>query len=513
MNDNTSNNKRIVKNTAFLYARMVLILLIGFYTSRVILQVLGASDYGISNVVAGFVALFSFLNATFSSTLQRFYNYEGGQRGEEGYTEVFSVGFRVHVALAVFVLILVEVIGIWYINKVMVLPAERLTAAHILFQFSVASMVVLIVQAPFSGAIIAMERMDFFAVVSIIDAVLRLGLIILLPYIPFDKLIIYGLIQLTISIIDITFYVVYSKKNFHFIKLKKGMEKRLLKEILSFSGWTLFGSFAFLAKGQGVNMLLNYFFGPVVNAARGLAHYCSGALNGFSNNIAMAFRPQLVGSYSLGNTKRTFSLLLTQSKICYCLVLMLAIPVILEIDLLLNVWLGKSVPQNTNLFAVLVILDSLVGVLNAPVTQVVYATGNVKAYQIGSAIVNILLIPTCWLFLYLGFDAWIVFVLTIVFSILCHIVCLIIMHNVFKYHYKDYIKRIVIPCLVMSLLVPILPYCLYIVMDDSFGRLIIICLASCIVTCSMLYLFFLSKAEKSYVIQFKNKIVEKLIRR
>lgn len=513
MADNSSNNKRIVKNTAFLYIRMILILLIGFYTSRVILQVLGASDYGISNVVAGFVALFSFLNATFSSTLQRFYNYEGGQRGKEGYTEVFSVGFRVHVALALFVFLLVEIIGIWYINKVMVLPSERLTAAHILFQFSVVSMVVLIVQAPFSGAIIAMERMDFFAFVSIIDAVLRLGLIILLPYIPFDKLIIYGLIQLTISIVDITIYVYYAKKKFHFIKLKKNIEKKMLKEILSFSGWTLFGSFAFLAKGQGVNMLLNYFFGPIVNAARGLANYCSGALSGFSNNIAMAFRPQLVGSYSEGNTERTFNLLLTQSKICYCLVLMLAIPVILEIDLLLSVWLGKSVPDNTNLFAILVILDSLVGVLNAPVTQVVYATGKVKAYQIGSAVVNILLIPTCWLFLFLGFDAWIVFVLTIVFSMLCHIVCLIIMHNVFDYHYKDYLKRIVFPCVMMSLLVPILPYCLYIVMDDSFLRLTVLSIVSFTITCFLLYMFFLTDTEKSYVVQYKNKILGRLIRK
>ena len=496
----------------FLYIRMILILFIGLYTSRGILQVLGVSDYGISNVVAGFVSLFSFLNATFSSTLQRFYNYEGGQRGNEGYTEVFSVGFRVHLSLAFFVFILVEGIGIWYINHIMVLPAERLFAAHFLFHTSVISMIILIIQAPFSGVIIARERMDFYALVSIIDAVLRLVLVILLPYIQFDKLVAYGLIQLSLSIVGIVLYVSYMKREYPFIKLKKSIEKKLLKELLSFSGWTIFGAFAFLSKGQVVNLLLNFYFGPVVNAARGLANHCNGALSGFSNNIAMAFRPQLVGSYSEGNTKRTFSLLLTQSKICYSLMLMLAVPVIFEIDLLLHVWLGKEVPDKTNLFSILVILDSLIGVLNAPVTQVVYATGKVKAYQIGSAIANILLIPTCWFFLCWGHDAWTVFLLTIIFSIICHIVCLIIMHHVFEYQYLDYINKIVVPCIIMTIMVPILPYCLFRIMEDSFIRLLLISILSLFVTGTLLYFVFMTPSEKDFVRQYARKFGAKFKR-
>lgn len=489
---------------------MILILLIGFYTSRVILQVLGASDYGISNVVAGFVSLFSFLNTTFSSTLQRFYNYEGGQHGEEGYTEVYNVGFWVHASLALFVFILVESVGIWYINNVMVLPSGRLMAAHFLFQTSVLSMILLIVQAPFSGAIIAMEKMDFFALVSVIDALLRLVLIILLPYVPADKLIVYGFIQLSISIVGITLYFLYAKRNFPFIRLNKRINKQLLKELLSFSGWTLFGSFAFLSKGQGVNLLLNYFFGPVVNAARGLAYYCSGALSSFSTNIAMAFRPQLVGSYSEGNKHRTFSLLLTQSKICYSLVLMLAVPVILEIDLLLHVWLGKDIPENTNLFSVLVIFDSLIGMLNAPVTQVVFATGKVKKYQIGSSLVNILLVPVCWLFLYIGYDAWIVFVLTIFFSLINQTVCLVIMHQVFEYHYMEYVKRIVLPCVLMTLFVPILPYCIYLLMEESAYRLFFISLTSLITTSMLLFFAFMTVSEKAFVMQYVKRISVKL---
>lgn len=509
MTANNANNNRIARNTLFLYARMILILIVGLYTSRVVLKVLGASDYGVANVVSGFVSLFSFLNATFSSTLQRFYNYEGGKHGEEGYSDVYSVGFRVHMALAFFVLLLVESIGIWYINNVMVLPSGRLQAAHILFHFSVLSMVFLIIQAPFAGAIIAMEKMDFFALVSIVDAVLRLVLVLLLPQIPFDKLIVYGVIQLCISITALILYISYSKRRFGFLKLKKDYKKTLLKELLNFSGWTLLGSFAFLMKGQGVNMILNYYFGTVVNAARGLAHNVNAALTGFSTNVSMAFRPQLVGSYAEGDTKRTFSLLLTQSKVCYALMLMFSVPVIIEINLLLSLWLGGEVPNNTNVFTILVLVDSMICTLNTPVTQVVYATGKVRAYQIGSALINILLLPVCWLFLKVGYPAYVVFVLTILFSIICQIVCLIIMHRLFNYSYLEYINKIILPCLTLSVVVPLFSYSITFFIPDSFGRLLLVSLASLMATSFMLYRFFLSKPEKALVRQYWFKILRK----
>lgn len=509
MQSNKSNNSKIARNTLFLYIRMAFVLIVGLYTSRVVLNVLGASDYGTFNVIAGFVSLFSFLNATFTASIQRFYNFEGGRNGEDGYSSVFSVGFRVHAVLAVVVFVLLESFGLWYVNNVMVLPEGRLFAANILFQCSILSMLLVIMQVPFSGAIISKERMDYYAVVSIIDVVLKLVLVCSLPYLPFDKLIAYAVIQLLVNVVSFLLYFVYVRIKFSYLRLAKRVDKFLLKSMLSFSGWTLVGSFAFLFKGQGVNLLLNAFFGTIVNAARGVAYQINTAVMGFSSNIAMSFRPQMVSSYAEGDTNRAFNLFKAQSKICYTITLMLMVPVIFEMDYLLKLWLGNAVPQYSNIFATLVLIDALICTLNAPVTQIVSAVGEIKSYQIYSALVNILLIPVSWLFLKKGYDAWIVFLLTIVFSILCQVACLLVMHKVFPFSYKEYVSKVVLPCVVMSVVVPIIPYLLTVYMTDSFWRLIIICISSLITTSGILYALFLNGEEKALVSNYVHKILRR----
>ena len=511
MSDNSSNNKRIAKNTLFLYVRMIFVMFVGLYTSRIVITVLGASDFGIANVVAGFVSLFAFLNATFSSSLQRFYNYEGGKYGDEGFTKVYSAGLRVHIILAVVVFVLLESFGLWYVNNVMVVPEERLFAANIVFQCAIINLILVIIQIPFSGVILAKERMDFFAIVSIGDVILKLLLIILLPYILFDKLILYGFITLILQLMCFLAYFMYSKNNFKFLRLTKKVDKTLLKRMLSFSGWTLMGSFAFLFKGQGVNMLLNYFFGPIVNAARGVAYQINGAIMGFSRNISVSFSPQLTQSYANDNTNRTYSLFTTQSRFCYWLTLLLITPVIIEMDFLLHLWLGNNVPENTGVFAVLVLIDAMINTLNTPVTQVVFATGKIKGYQIYSAVINILLIPLCWVFLKMGFDAWIVFVVTIIISILCQVVCLMVMHNVFTFSYRDYIRSVVLPCLAMTILVPVLPLSVTLIMEDSIWRFFLVCFASITSTLLLLYFVFFSTPEKNLVRQNMQKLFKKKV--
>ena len=504
-----TNNNRIVRNTAYLYLRMVLVLIVGLYTSRVVLNALGASDFGVYNVVAGFVSLFAFLNATLSASLQRFYNFEGGKRGDSGYTDVFSVGMRVHLVLSLVVLVILESFGLWYVNHVMVLPEGRLPAANLLFQFSVLSMILIILQIPYSGAIIAKEKIDFYAVVCIVEVFLRLFLIILLPYSPFDKLIVYAYIQLFITIFDFLLFYFYSKKNFKYLCLTKKVNKDMLRGILSFSGWTLIGAFAFLLKGQGLNLLLNSFFNTIVNAAYGVAYQVSGAISGFSNNISMAFRPQMVDCYAKEDYKRSYTLFLTQSKICFCLILMLITPVILEMDYLLHLWLGEATPEYTNVFTALVLVDSLLATLNAPVTQMVFATGNIKKFQIYSTVVNLLLLPICWVFLKSGYDAWMVFVIAIIISVFLQVVCLYIMHFVFDYSYSDYIKQIVWPCFTMIILVPLLPYVLTQCMDDSWIRLSCVSFVSLVVTVTLLYFLFLTESEKFLAKSILLKIVKK----
>lgn len=503
----TSNNYRIAKNTIFLYIRMIVVLLVGLYTSRVVLNVLGASDFGISNVIGGFVSLFAFLNATFSSSIQRFYNYEGGKTGDEGFTRVYSAGLRVHIVLALAIFVLLESFGIWYVNHVMVLPEGRLFAANVVYQLAILNLLLVILQIPYSGAIVAKERLDFYAVVNIVEVVLKLFLIILLPHVSFDKLIAFASVQLLVQFAVFAMYVSYAKIQFPCIRWTKKADKSLLKGMLSFSGWTLFGSFAFMFKGQGVNLVLNSFFGTVVNAARGVAYQINSAVMGFSSNITLSFRPQLVQSYAEGDEKRTFSLFISQSRLCYFVTLMLITPVILEMDFLLYLWLGDAVPAFTNIFASLVLIDAMINTLNAPVTQVVFATGKIKGYQIWSALVNLVLIPICWAFLKMGFDAWIVFVLTIFISILCQIACLIVMHHVFQYSYRDYLFKTVIPCFAMTVLVPLLPLAITLLMHDSFLRLILVGFTSLIVTLFLLYFIFLNAEEKDLFQRFVRRII------
>ena len=505
MEDNSSKNKQIAKNTIYLYIRMVFVLIVGLYTSRVVLNVLGVSDYGVYNVVAGFVSLFSFLNATLSSSLQRFYNYEGGNRGETGYTEVFSVGVKVHLLLALVILLLLETVGIWYINNIMVLPGGRLASANILFQFSVISLFLVIIEIPFTSVIIAKEKMDFYAVVSILDVILKLVIVIVLPYASQEKLIAYGFLLLCVTIIDFLLYFGYTKIKFKDLKVQKNTNRSLLKQLLSFSGWNLLGTFVFMLKGQGLNLLLNAFFGTVVNAARGVAYQVHAAITGFSTNISVSFRPQMVSSYAEGNTQRAYNLFKTQSKICFCLILMIITPVIFEIDLLLKLWLGNVVPQDTNIFTILVLIDALVCTLNSPVTQIVFATGKIKNYQILTSIINIFLLPICWVLLRLGMEAWVVFMVTIIISIINQIIAILAMNRVFSFSIKDYLKQIILPCILMMLIVPLVPYLLTCVMQDSIFRLIIVSFLSFLLSSVLLYSFFLSESEKNIARSYLKK--------
>ena len=331
MSDNSANNKLIARNTTFLYIRMFIVLVISLYVTRVVFNSLGVVDFGIYNVVAGFVSLFSFLEATLSGSMQRFYNYLGTKEGESGFNKVYSAGIKIAAYSAIALFILFETLGIWYINNVMVVPEERLTSANVIFQFVVFSFVLMFVRMPYVGMIMAKEKMDFYAVVYIAEAVLKLGMALALPWLPGDTLIVYGLSMFLISLVVCLMMVIYVKRSFNFLHFSKHQDKDTFKSLLGFSGWSLVGTFAFMLKGEGLNLLLNSFFGPIVNAARGIAFQVSGAVSGFSTNLSMAFRPQVVNSYSSGDNNRCTQLLFLESKICYSMLLVIVVPLIMDI--------------------------------------------------------------------------------------------------------------------------------------------------------------------------------------
>lgn len=478
---------------------MLFVLLVSLYTSRVVLNTLGVEDYGVYNVVSGFVAMFSFLNATLSSSMQRFYNFEGTKNGGQGWQKVYSNGLAIHIALGLVLLVLLESFGLWYVNRIMVIPAGREFAANIVYQASIISMILVVFQIPYTGALMADERMGFYALVSVIDVSLKLLSVMALPFLPYDKLVVYGMMFLGISLFDFLAYFIYAKRKVLRFRFVFSFDREMLKSLLSFSGWNLLGTFAFMLKGQGVNMILNSFFGTVINAARGVAYQVNSAITGFTGNLSVAFRPQIVNSYADSDTRRCTGLMFFESKVCYCLALMLITPVALEIDYLLDIWLGQGVPQYTNIFAILVLLDSLVCTLNAPVTQVVFATGEIRKYQIYSSIVNLLLLPACYVFLKLGYEASSVFVITIVVSVLNQIVCLWAMKKVYDYSVTDYLKQVILPCAVATVLVPLVPYIVRLGMDSSFLRFLAVGLATLLVLVPVVLFVVLNREERTVI--------------
>lgn len=502
-----SNNKRLAKNTLFLYTRMFFVLVVSLYTSRVILNTLGIEDYGIYNVVAGFVSLFGFLNATLSSSIQRFYNYEGTVNGEQGFHQVYITGMIIHIIIAAIIFVILETFGLWYVNKIMVVPAERLQAANIIFQTSIISMLFIIIQIPFIGAIMAKECMNFYAIVSIVDVLLKLGIVIALPHIPYDKLILYGLLSLAINIVNFILYYKYCKHKFSEINFEVKYYPSLFKSILNFSGWNLIGTFAFMLKGQGLNMILNLFFGPAINAARGIAYQVNNAISGFSQNITIAFRPQIVNSYANNDYSRVSYLMFTESRICFMLIATLITPIIIDINYILHLWLGKTIPAQTNIFAIFVLIDLLVCTLNTPCTQVVWATGKIKQYQIGSSIVSLSLLPVSWILLELGFNAASAFIVTIIISIINQIVCLIITNKIFKIGLYKYLKHVISPCVIFIAIVPIIPIILHHYMNESLIRLLLIVFSDIVIAIFLCFILGINKQEKVSVYKFiKQKI-------
>lgn len=499
-----SDNKRIARNTLFLYIRMFFVLLISLYISRVLLTALGVEDYGVYNVVAGFVLLFGFLNATLSSSVQRFFNYEGTKNVENGVQNVYCNSFFIHFFISSILFILLESFGLWYINNIMVLPAERLFAANVVFQSSVVSAIIIIMQTPYIGIIMAKEKMDFYAYISIFDIVAKLFIAIFIKYTNSDKLICYSLLLLLITIADYTLYFLYAK-NIARIKLNRHIDKGLLRQLLSFSGWNLFGTLIFMLRGQGINMLLNIFFGPLINAAYGVASQVSSALSGFSSNLMTAYRPQVVNAYASNNIDRLKYLMFSETRICFFLFVVIVIPIIFELDNLLHLWLGNAIPLHANIFVELILIDSLICILNQPCTQVVFAVGNIKRFQIITGLINALIIPTSYIALKYTDIPSIVFIVMIIISIINQIAALILTNKVFNFGIIDYCKRVLKPCL---LTVCILPLCIFIIIsfiNESYLRLLVVCIADLLVSIPIFYYIIAEDSERDFVRnKFKN---------
>jgi O-antigen/teichoic acid export membrane protein len=488
---------------------MILVLVVSLYTTRVVLQALGVVDYGINNVVGGFVSMFGFLNTSMSNGTQRFYNYKKGTEGEDSLTKVYTVSLLIQLLLSVIVVLLLETVGLWYLNEKMVIPEDRMATAQWLYQLSVLSLVFVIMQIPYTATIMAYERMNFYAYISIIEVVLKLLFALWLPYVSSDKLLVYGIYHIVIVVLTFLLNFFYCKRYFKPIKLQKELDKGLLKKMLSFSGWNIFGTFAYMLKNQGLNILLNAFFGPIVNAARGISAMIGGAIQGFQLNIVVSFRPQVVQSYAEGNISRVKNLMYSLSKISYLMLFLLSMPIIIELPYILNLWLGNVVPDYTISFTILILVVMLLSSLNTPLSQVVHASGKMKNYQIGTSIVICSILPVAWIVLKHGGNPTSVYFVSIAMTVLNQIVCMMLLKKIFPYSIHEYIKQVLFPCIIITITAPIIPVILHCIFPSSFIRLVIIGVFGVGCTLLISYLCVLNIYEKDMVNEFVRKILKK----
>lgn len=478
---------------------MIVVLLISLYTSRVILHSLGIEDFGIYNVVGGFVAMFSFLNTSMNNAIQRFYNYEWGRNGATGMQNVYKTALCIQVLIALLVLIATETIGLWYMYKKMVIPADRFTAALWIFQFSIISLLLLILQIPYSAAIMAHEDMNYYAIINVLDAFLKLCVALSIPLFKGDSLILYGFLILLISVTNWFLYFIYSKIRYRELSIRLNTDKLLFKQMLSFSGWNLFGSFSRIAKEQGLNLLLNLFFGPIVNAARSVAYQVSAGVQGFVTNITIAARPQLTQSYAQGNIHRTISIMFSVSKLCYLSLFIMALPVIIETGFILKIWLGDKIPPNTDIFIIVVIITSLIHVFNPPTSFVVHATGKMKKYQVVCSLINISVIPVSYIVLLLGAPPVSVFIIGCVFTFIGQSVAILILKQLISFSIRKYLLKVILPVLLITLVVSVFALIPRVLMEEGWNRLLCAISISLFFTSLLSYQIGLTKQEKRVI--------------
>lgn len=506
MSDYSSSNNRIAKNTIFLSVRMIIVLVVNLFTTRNVLQTLGVVDFGVYNVVCGFVAMFSFLNTSMSNGIQRFFNYEFGKNGVKGANNVYNTSIYIQTVLAICVIIIVEIVGLWYLHNKLVIPLDRMNAAGLIFQFSLIMFVVGIIQAPFLAAVTAHEKMNFYAIVSVGDATLKLAISFAIIYSSVDALVLYGLLMALECIIIFFLYYIYCKKNFTEIHFNPVFDKVLFKSMLGFSGWNLFGSFSGVIVDQGINLVLNGFFGPVVNAARGIAVQVNGAVQSFVVNISMPVRPQVTQSYALGDIDRVINLTYSVSKITCAIVLMLAIPMSLEIDYLLYLWLGNNVPEYTTNFAIIVLFTSLITNLNWATSGVVHASGIMRDYQVLGSTLRMCAIPLAYFLLKFYEFPELALMSVLVCQLLAHYAGLYVVKKLVDISLWKYCKNVVMPICIIMILSSLLLYGVHTLFPEGFIRLLLVSATSVVVTVILYYIFGLSSDEKCIFKQYVNKL-------
>ena len=504
--DTSVNNKRIAKNTLLLYARMMFLMLISLYTSRIVLKTLGISDFGIYNIVGGLVVFFTFLNNAMVSSIQRFLNYEMGQAHIDKVKDVFSMSINCQLLIILLVVILSESIGLWFLNSYINIPKDRIVAANWVYQFSVLSICIGILYSPYNASIIAYERMSVYAYIGLIEATLKLLLVFLLTFWKYDKLVMYTFLLFVVNLIVCSIYIYYCHKKIHTCKYYFIKDKMLFKKLMSFSGWSLFGSGASIGTAQGINIIINIFFGVKLNAAMGVANQVNAAINNFLSNFVMAYQPQIVKAYASKNFSYFQNLIFNTTKLSYYLLFVFSFPLIISCNEILHLWL-VNVPNYAVSLTRLILIFSLIESIGTPLWISVQAVGKIKIYQIVISCINLFNIPLGIIFFLLGTSPESIIIIRIITNIFCQIFRVQYLHRIFPFKIKDYIKLSVIPCFIVTCVSIPIPLFIKYVTSCYWGGGVLTIIASFFIALTCIWILGLSKQEKIHIINsINNKI-------
>lgn len=508
MSSESANNKRVMKNTLVLYVRMFFTMAIGFYMSRVILASLGVEDYGIYNVVGGVTAMFSFLNSSLSGATSRFLTYELGTGNISNMKATFSAAYTIHILLALLIFIICETIGLWLLEYKLVIPESRMNAARILYQLSIITVMVSIIQVPFNALIIAHEKMNAYAYLSIIDMVLKLIVVLSLDYIPFDKLIIYGVLFFIVGNFMRLMNRWYAKKHFEECEIAISKDKERILPMLKFSGWDLYGNLSTMARTQGVNILQNMFFGPLVNAAAGVSGYVMGAVLGFSGNFITAIRPQIIKLYAQQKIEEMQRLIERGSRMAFFLLFFVSFPCFIELPFVLNLWL-EEVPEYTEEFIKLYMIWNWSVVLFFPLSAVIHATGNVKRISLLNGTIYLLVVPITYvLFKFTNCSPLVPYILNAFFGLIgCFINLQTVKMYVKEFKAIHYLTHSTLRGVLAAMIGSIIPFALANAMDNDWKEFLLVC-AICVITNSLSMLFIGMNASER--VSVTNMILKKM---
>ena len=492
-----------------LYIRMIFVLCVSLYTSRVLLRTLGVVDYGLYNIVGGIVMMLGFFNGAIVSSTQRFFSYAIGQRDTKNLNSIFSTIVIIQIALAILILLVAESLGLWFVHTQLNIPPDRFEAALWVYHCAIVSFILSILSVPYSALIITHEDMDTYAYISISDILLKLFIIFLLPHLAFDKLKSYALLLVVVSITITAVYIVFCRIKYPYIRFIRPRNKELFSTLLSYMGWNLWGNLAAVIMNQGVNILLNLFFGPAVNAARAISYQVNSAINQLTVNFQMAMNPQIVKSYAQGDLGYMHTLVITGAKISFFMILTLSLPIIVGTDVILGLWLGE-VPKHAVLFTQLVLVLASIDSISGPLMTAAQATGKIKKYQTVVGILLILNLPVSYVALLLGAIPEVTALVSITISIIALFARLYIICPLIGLKIRLFLSKAVAPVLKIGISVSLLALGTVYYFGITYKySVLIVSVGSVLAMVLTFYFFGLSETEKGVISREIKRLIKK----